>query len=252
MSKDLEKRLIAHRGGKFIGLENTKEAFKAAIKLEYYGIECDIQPTKDNKLVVYHDLNLKRLTDLDINVIDCDWEYLKTVELKKVESDHNIYTGHLMLFEDFISLIKNSKCIAFIEIKETFNLANVYQMLEILNTLDIDYNQIVIIANKCSFLLLKEIRKINHNIKLQFVAKSNYENYLDECIKYHIDLDISLSIYFENKEAFSLIIDRFHANGVEVNCWVTDDLRLMKELEKLGVDYITTDSLKLHVNGLKE
>lgn len=246
MNTNIIDRLIAHRGGKFFGLENTKEAFEAAIKLGYYGIECDIQPTKDGKLVVYHDLNLKRLSNIDKNVVDFDWEYLKTIELKKVETDQNTYQGHLMLFEDFLTLIKDSSCVAFIEMKETFHLGYVYQMLEMIRTSGIDQNQVVIIANMCSFHLLTEIRKLDQNIKLQFVAKTNYENYLEDCIKYQIDLDISLSIYFENREAFIFNVNKFHTHGLEVNCWVTDDMRLLKELAEIGVDYITTDSLKLY------
>lgn len=244
MNKNLSYKLIAHRGGKFYGLENTKEAFEAAIHHHYYGIECDIQPTKDQKLVVFHDLDLKRLAHIDQSIIDCDWEYLKTIELSKLEVDNHTYNGKIMLFKDFLSLFKHTSIKAFIEMKESFSIDDVHRMLNVLITSEIDMNQIVIIANKASFSLLIEIRKMNPYFKLQFVARTDYTQYLDDCIKYRIDLDISISVFHDTKEQFISNIDRFHQHGLEVNCWVINDINLLKELEYIGIDYITTDSIK--------
>lgn len=44
--------------------ENTIAAFNNAVSMGF-DIECDIQLTKDNKIVVFHDKNLKRLTGID-------------------------------------------------------------------------------------------------------------------------------------------------------------------------------------------
>lgn len=65
MRRDLDwltARPIAHRGlhGESI-LENTIEAAVAAIEAGY-GIECDIQLTADEEIVVFHDDTLDRLT----------------------------------------------------------------------------------------------------------------------------------------------------------------------------------------------
>jgi glycerophosphoryl diester phosphodiesterase len=59
-------KMIAHRGvhnNKNI-LENTLKAFRRSI-IENYPIEFDIQLTKDNEIVIFHDLNLKRMTGID-------------------------------------------------------------------------------------------------------------------------------------------------------------------------------------------
>ena len=50
---------IAHRGGANLWPENTLEAFENAINAGVDGIECDIQHTRDNKLVIHHDDRLK-------------------------------------------------------------------------------------------------------------------------------------------------------------------------------------------------
>ena len=58
---------IAHRG-MFDNIkipENSLSSFKKALKYNY-SIELDIQLTKDNILVVFHDSNLKRMTGINM------------------------------------------------------------------------------------------------------------------------------------------------------------------------------------------
>ena len=51
---------IAHRGGAQLWPENTLFAFVSAAKAGYDGAELDVQMTRDDKLVVFHDFRLKR------------------------------------------------------------------------------------------------------------------------------------------------------------------------------------------------
>jgi glycerophosphoryl diester phosphodiesterase len=50
--------LVAHRGGAGLYLENSLPAFENAIKTGCGAIECDIQLTRDNALVIYHDFEI--------------------------------------------------------------------------------------------------------------------------------------------------------------------------------------------------
>lgn len=50
---------IAHRGGADLWPENTLFAFLAAAKAGFDGAELDVQLTRDEKLVVFHDFRLK-------------------------------------------------------------------------------------------------------------------------------------------------------------------------------------------------
>src|SRR5437763_3915862 len=50
---------IAHRGGALLWPENTLFAFISAAKAGYDGAELDVQLTRDEKLVVFHDLRVK-------------------------------------------------------------------------------------------------------------------------------------------------------------------------------------------------
>lgn len=54
--------IFAHRGASGYALENTFKAFEKAKKMGADGIELDVQCTKDSVLVVFHDIDLFRLT----------------------------------------------------------------------------------------------------------------------------------------------------------------------------------------------
>ena len=88
--------------------ENSMEAFDNAIKYGY-GIELDVQFSKDEKLVVFHDDNLKRVTGDNRNVCDVEYRELKTLKLSNTEKT-------IPLFEDVLKKI-DGKVPLIVEIK---------------------------------------------------------------------------------------------------------------------------------------
>ena len=104
--------LIAHKG-MFNNIdipENSIKAFKLAIKNKL-PIELDIQLTKDNKLIVFHDNNLKRLTGLNKSIEDADYKTIK--KLRLINTNEKIPT-----LEEVLKLI-NGQVLLDIEIKPT-------------------------------------------------------------------------------------------------------------------------------------
>ena len=75
--------LYAHRGlhdGNHKVPENSLEAFRRAVDAGY-GMELDVQHTRDDRLVVFHDANLKRVCGVDKNVRDLTYGELKRYPL---------------------------------------------------------------------------------------------------------------------------------------------------------------------------
>lgn len=74
-----KNQIIAHRGihDNIKIPENSLKAFEIAIN-KNIPIELDIHLTKDNELIVFHDDNLKRMTNIEKNI-----EELTTDEIKK-------------------------------------------------------------------------------------------------------------------------------------------------------------------------
>lgn len=99
-AKVMKSTLYAHRGYHNISLgipENSIAAFRRA-KAFGYGVELDIQLTKDRKIVVFHDETLKRMCGIERNVRDCTYEQLQKYSLLK--------TGeHIPLFEDVLEML---------------------------------------------------------------------------------------------------------------------------------------------------
>lgn len=81
--KEFEKQYIAHRGfhdNTTNCPENTMGAFVNAME-HGYGIEMDVQLTKDKIPVVIHDYNLLRVAGVDKQVSECTYKELKTYPL---------------------------------------------------------------------------------------------------------------------------------------------------------------------------
>jgi len=76
--------IIGHRGVKGIAPENSLSGFKKAIELGIDGVELDVHLTKGGKLVVIHDMDLKRLTGLKISVKQLIFKELKEYNISEL------------------------------------------------------------------------------------------------------------------------------------------------------------------------
>ncbi len=76
---------FAHRGGTLIGngpgLENTMEAFEAAVGLGYRYVETDVHATRDGVLVAFHDPTLERTTDAEGLISELSYDDLLAVKI---------------------------------------------------------------------------------------------------------------------------------------------------------------------------
>lgn len=102
----------AHRGlhDEAAGIpENTMSAFARAVE-NGYGIELDIQLTKDEQVVVFHDFDLKRVCSTDGRV--CDYTYEELAQLPVCGTDERIplFADVLRLVDGRVPLLVEFKC----------------------------------------------------------------------------------------------------------------------------------------------
>lgn len=98
--KPYEERFLAHRGlynNKDVP-ENSLLAFRKAVE-KGYGMELDVQLTTDDRLVVFHDASLLRMTGIDKNLTDCSFDELQQYRLLNTEE-------RIPLFEDVLKVLK--------------------------------------------------------------------------------------------------------------------------------------------------
>ena len=101
--------------------ENTIESFKYCFKRKF-GIETDLQVTKDNKLVCFHDFNLKRKFKLNVNVKDINYSKLKKISNKN--------KAPIPLLKDLLK-ISNNKHRLLLEIKPLLNNQNLMSLVNL-------------------------------------------------------------------------------------------------------------------------
>ncbi|HXD44825.1 MAG TPA: glycerophosphodiester phosphodiesterase family protein [Pseudolabrys sp.] len=111
----LTARPVAHRGLHDASrglIENTASAFDAAITAGY-GIECDVQRSRDGEAMVHHDGRLGRLTEGTAALAD-----LTAAELKQVAFRH---TGDRMLTLAELCARVGGRAPLLVEIKSRFD-----------------------------------------------------------------------------------------------------------------------------------
>lgn len=82
----IKEKRIAHRGiyNNEDIVENSLSAIKLTIEKDE-NLEIDVQRTKDDVVVVFHDFNLKRLTGVDKNLEDLTYEEIREITLLKTD-----------------------------------------------------------------------------------------------------------------------------------------------------------------------
>ena len=183
--------------------ENTIQSFKYCFKKKF-GIETDLQVTKDNKLICFHDSNLKRTFKLNVNVKDIIYSKLKKISNKSktpvplLKDLLNISNNkhHLILeikpllnnqnLKNLVNLTKKTKKIRLFSFKEK-NLVNLYKLNKRLSLglLLLSNSNVKIIKSKSkkiyikffglekSFLLNKNLTKIKKPI-FYYTIKKKY------------------------------------------------------------------------------
>ncbi len=157
--------IIAHRGvhnNKDIP-ENSLLAFNKAID-NNYAIEFDIEITKDDKLIIHHDDNLKRMTGINKNVEELTYDEIRNLYL--LDTFEKIPT-----LSDVLSLV-NGKVLLDIEIKSTKKRSKVIDL--VLKELD-NYNGNVLLKSFDPF-IVRDLKKKTNKYKIGLLVMENSSN----------------------------------------------------------------------------
>ena len=145
-------QIFAHRGGMGNCIENTIPCFKNAVNLGV-NIETDIQLTKDNKLICYHDRNIK---------LDSKWydiRKLTLVELKNIKfKDKREIPTTIEVFSSLNNYANDLRYSCDIrDIKSGLKLIDTATEFNILDKIEITERKLIV---------LRKLREYNKKIKL--------------------------------------------------------------------------------------
>lgn len=172
----MKNKLIAHRGLHDKDTpENSMGALKKALEKDI-AVEFDVHLLKDNKIVVFHDNNLKRMTGIDKKINELSYDEIKDIKL--ANSDEKI-----PLLEDVLKLV-NGKVLLDIELKcdhEKYKLEDA--LIDVLKDYtgkivlkSFDYKTVKYLKKKTSYkvgLLIKNLEGKNINKFDRYLLKSN-------------------------------------------------------------------------------
>jgi len=100
--------------------ENTIDAFKKSLRLGY-GIETDLQVTKDQKIICFHDKTFKRILGSSKKVNETSFDEINYLGKKK--------KIRIPLFSEFLNISKKALIIA--ELKSNFSEEQIYNLIKL-------------------------------------------------------------------------------------------------------------------------
>ena len=167
--------IIAHRGIHNEAIpENSMKAFSLALK-KNIPIEFDVHILKDKNIVVFHDDNLKRMTNKDKFIKECTYEEIKDLKLKNTDEK-------IPLLKDVLKLV-DGKVLLDIELKMDVTDHSLEDgLIEILK----DYNGEVILKS-FDYRKVKYLKKhTNYKIGLLIKRMSGFKDFIIRNINFNI------------------------------------------------------------------
>lgn len=226
--------VTAHRGASIMYPENTMSAFVGAKEMGADWIELDVQQTKDRKIIVLHDTNLKRTTGVNKNTWETTYDEIKDLDAGSFLDEKFSYE-RIPLFEDVVKFAKENNIKLNIELKPTGN--------------EVDFEKDVIdIINKYSFqdmcVITSQVYEVLENVKnYSTVVKTVYVMSLAYGDIMQLDAADNFSI--EASSATKVLVNNVHKAGKELYVWTINTKENIDKMIDLNVDNIITDNITL-------
>ena len=220
----------AHRGASHYAPENTMIAFRKALELKATGIELDLQKTKDEKIVIFHDEQINRVSNGTGRISDYTYDELLRFDFGSWFS--NEYKDEkIVLFENFAKEFLSKDLTFAIELKSE-NIER--QTLDIINKYKVHYN---IYITSFDYNILEEIRKIDSKIKISWLIKESInKSNIEKLLKIKGNQICPKADCISKED-----IEIAHRNGLEVRLWGVVNENIMKKVYNLDTEGMTVN-----------
>ena len=237
--------MIGHRGCR-MGVENTEEAFLNAIKVYgFQALECDVKMTKDLVPVCWHDDNLSKGSN---NYVIANTN-LATLQAEKLTQTRNgtTYTGYICTLDRYMEICRDYNVIPVVELKyttgitNTGDISNFYKIYNVIQKYGMEDRTIILYADADG---LKNIRTNYPRLRCQHLVNSIDQTKLANAK--NNDWDIS-SCYYVNASTYvtQALVQQAKDYQRKVSLWTIDSETDYKKYASYGVNYVTSNSLKL-------
>lgn len=222
--------MIAHRGASAVAPEGTRAAIRQAVCVGADMIELDVQMTRDDRLVIFHDERLERTTNGAGRIADT--RYAELARLDAGGWFHPRFTGErVLLVSQLFRLLPRWMGIN-LELKRTRRRrALLTRLLRLVRSRGV-------------------VKRLLVSSVDQALLRSLIRSRLARALICHADADRSLAAAIRLgcaawHPAHHLVtpirVRRAHAAGLQVHAWTVDEVRRATQLIGWGVDGLFTN-----------
>ena len=219
-------KTIAHRGYVEKGVENSIEALEAAAKAGVDYVEMDVLMTKDNKFIVMHDYNLKRLAGINKKVQDMTYNEL--VGLPISQSGH---TSRIPSFEEYVKRAKELNIKLVVELKphggEPNNYVDIF--IEKVKELDIENNYKYI---SLDLKVMEELESKAPQLETGYIIPFQFGKFSNNNVDFFAIEDFSFS---------NTLVEQAKSQNKSVYVWTINDPSLITKYLQSPANGIITD-----------
>ena len=219
-------KIWAHRGASAFAPENTLEAFQMAAEMGAYGVELDIQLTRDGEIVVIHDEKLERTTNGQGYV-----KKFTLAELKKL-------TPEIPTLAEVYALLKPTNLVINVELKTgVFDYEGIEaKALELTEQHNMSDSVVYSSFNHYS---LQRIKELNPIADIALLCGGGIFVTAQQC-KY-----MGASALHAQARQFNhlYLVEDCRKHGVKLRFWTVDDPTQLEAMREKGVDGVFTNKL---------
>ena len=223
VNKNIET--IAHRGYVTKGVENSIESLVGASEAGADYVELDILLTKDNKFVVMHDYNLKRLAGINKRVQDMNYDEIVGLPIKQGE-----HTSTIPSLEEFVTKAKELNIKLVIELKphgaEPSNYIDI--LIDEVKRLKLENYKFMSLSSK----VMEELETKLPTLETGYVIPLQFGNF------HHSNVDFFVIEDFSYRDR---LVEQARKENKQVFVWTINDPALITKYLQSPADGIITD-----------
>ena len=222
-------KTIAHRGYVAKGVENSIEALEGAAEVGADYVEFDIILTKDNKFVVMHDFNLKRLVGLNKRVQDMNFDEVVGLTIKQGD-----FSSKIPSLEEFVNKAKELNMNLVIELKphgaEPPNYIDI--LIDEVKRLKLENYKFMSLNSK----VMEELETKVPNLETGYVIPLQFGNF------HHSNVDFFVIEDFSYRDH---LVEQARKENKQVFVWTINNPALITKYLQSPADGIITDESEL-------
>tara|TARA_B100000963_G_C22590841_1_gene655415 strand:+ start:130 stop:867 length:738 start_codon:yes stop_codon:yes gene_type:complete len=227
---------LSHRGNSKKFIENSFEAFNSIVHMGYKHIETDLRMTLDGEVIAFHDPDLKRLFNLDLQVKDLTFNEIANLFREK--------NCRLLTLEDAFKEFPNVNFNIDLKVKEV-----VQDSIDIVADLNV-FDRVCFASFHSSH--TKKVLQHNRNaivsMGMKDVALFKFFKIHNKNIKI-----IQIPLRWKGIKVLTRnLIQKADESNLLVHVWTINDRKTINYLIDLGVNGIVTDEPELLMEIMKE